>query len=252
MEKKTRKRKGDWTEEQNAILDRFASKTWVSKKQLMDAMMEAMPGVNPKKALYHAVNHNKLDFNFTKGQLPNNIKEEASEMLLAGYQNEIVQQHISTKYGIFKNLSYYSLLKFKARRGEYEVVYEGKKLKLKSRVVARDVISEVTHRPKEVVESEMGRRPTQKRTKHIVLHPRNKNVSENDITDIHLSTARQMYVIKQLNFAAEILGLEFGTFIKIVDQPSITHLTPEAILKKIFKDSGLALEAQKLFNYEQA
>ncbi|MBC8553455.1 MAG: hypothetical protein H8D23_27890 [Candidatus Brocadiales bacterium] len=239
----TRMTKKSWTPVHDNILAGLANKTWSNKKELLETIAANITNVDPVKALYHAVTHNAIKYDFVQKSLSGNALSLAQDLLRDGFDSKTVQKQVSLTHGILLSTQYYNALRFKTRRGEYNIIAHPTK--------AGQFVFE--HRQK--VETNLRVvQPNAKTTKiqaqmagNWVMHPDQKDVTANEYIDLYMCSPAEAYKIKMINFTAEALGLEFGQLIPYIDAEQLSTLTPQVILQGIFQSSGLADEANSLF-----
>ena len=234
--------KTSWTQEQDAILATFAQKTWDSKKKLVEELSTSIPEIAPEKVLYHAVKHLSLKFNYRPRTLTGAALVTAETMLTDGYKAKEVQRQIKLQFGIRMSLSYYNTLRFKTRRGEYVITTDPAdptKTIFEHRLEMRKEV--------EAVEGISTEKATDYMDGKVVAHPHTISVSDNEMRELYLTDRSRLHTISQLNMVAEALGLEFGTFIRMTNDNELSRMTPQAILRELFEESGLTTEAQARF-----
>ena len=242
----TRMTKDSWSPVHDETLANLATRTWTSKKELLEVIAANIPAIDPVKALYHAIKHNAVEYEFIPKALEGDALTLAQDLLRDGYDSQTVQKQVSLSHGILLSTQYYNRLRFKTRRGEYNIVAHPTK--------TGQFVFE--HRQK-VEDNLRAVQPNTKTTKikeqmagKWVMHPDQKDVTANEYIDLYMCSPAEAYKIKMINFTAEALGLEFGQLIPYIDAEQLSTLTPQAILQGIFQSSGLTDEAKSLFSDE--
>ncbi len=222
---KTKLQKADWTEDQNSVLKLLALRTWVDRKELIENLAKEIPEVTPTQALYHAVTHEKLKFSYIRDQ----AVASGKELLKQGLDSQTVAKHIELKYGFVKTLAYWTRIRFCLRRGHYNIVSTPQGHVFQHRYVASK---------------------NQNIEKKQVMHPHTVKVNANDIQNLFVGDTVDRNKLKDINFVARILGLDYGTISRKINMNDFKTKTSETILTKLFEDSGLSLEAKNLFGTE--
>jgi len=238
----TRMMKNSWTPVHDEILANLAKTTWSNKKALLETIEANMTDIDPVKALYHAVTHNKVDYEYFPTHLTGDALTDAEDMLRAGSDSENTQKQISFTYGILLSKDYYSKLRFKVERGEYNVVQtaSGKFVFEHRQKIAQNLRAIQPNVKTSKINAQMAGK--------WVTHPETRDVAENSYVDLFMCTPSEAYKIKMINFVGDTLGLDFGQLIGQIDAADLSTQTPQAILRDLFEDTGLSEMASNMFD----
>lgn len=236
--------KDSWTAEQDEILAGLANKTWANRKALLEEISTNIPNIDPVKALYHAVQHNKVKYDFVPRTLTGEALTDAQDLLREGYDSTAVQKEISLKHGILLSTNYYNSLRFKTRRGEYVLV----KHPTKSGQFVFEHRLKVEQNLKATQPKATATKVTAQMRDKWVTHPSTLKVDENEYKNLYMCTPAEANKIAQINFVASVLGLDFGQLMEHVDATDLATKTPKRILSELFEDAGLSDLAFTLFD----
>jgi len=238
-----------WTTEQNMILHGLAAnpEQYANRKAVLDAILENIPTISASKALYHAITHEKIKFNIAAKALHGDALAMATDMLTNGFDSAATQKQVKLQFGTYLPTRYYNRVRFTSRRGEYNIVKDPDnpgRFTMQQRVEIRGEIKTMDKVTSQTAQQQMARK--------VVTRPVTKDVSLAGASHLYLTTRANLYKIKQINFAAESLGLDFGAIMSQVKEDDLSRYTPQKILQDIFASNGLDVNAMSVFAHPTA